>query len=213
MSTVRSKKPARSRPKQPIGEPAWDLAHLYPAQGYWEEADYLELTESTQWLVELSDGFVEVLPMPTTTHQLILAYLLETLRAFVKRDKLGTALCAALRVRLWPRKFREPDIVFMFAKHAERMGEKFWEGADLVMEIVSGDPKDRERDLEIKRAEYARARIPEYWIVDPREATITVLRLSGKKYVVYGEFRRGNTATSALLKGFEVKVDEVFAAN
>jgi Uma2 family endonuclease len=41
----------------------------------------------------------------------------------------------------------------------------FWLGADLVVEIVS--PDDVERDIVIKRADYAEAGIPEYWIVNP----------------------------------------------
>lgn len=49
----------------------------------------------------------------------------------------------------------------------------------LVMEVVSGGPQDRKRDLVIKRAEYAAAGIPEYWIVDPESRRITVLTLVG----------------------------------
>ena len=52
----------------------------------------------------------------------------------------------------------------MLAEHADRMAEEYWRGADLVMEVVSGGEDDRRRDLETKVAEYARARIPEYWI-------------------------------------------------
>jgi Uma2 family endonuclease len=115
-------------------------------------------------------------------------------------------------VRLWKGKFREPDLVFILAKHADRMGEEYWKGADLVMEIVSGSAEDRQRDLETKVAEYARARIAEYWIIDPQQAEITVLRLKGRKYVVHGRYGRGSQARSALLKGFVVDVDAVLDA-
>ncbi len=86
------------------------------------------------------------------------------------------------------------------------------EGADLVMEIVSPGTDNRARDFEDKRADYAKAKIPEYWIVDPETKTITVLTLSGKNYKVHGEFKAGQTATSKLLKGFKVAVSDVFAA-
>ena len=79
--------------------------------------------------------------------------------------------------------------------------------ADLVVEIVS--PDHRERGTSIKRTEYAEARIPEYWIVNPEEETITVLKLTDSSYVVHGIFRRGDTATSSLLKGFMVSVQAV----
>jgi Uma2 family endonuclease len=76
---------------------------------------------------------------------------------------------------LWDGKFREPDIVFLLAQHADRRGDKYWRGADLVMEVVSEDDPDRE--LVTKRVEYAQAGICEYWLLDPRDRTVTVLAL------------------------------------
>ena len=190
-------------------EPAWDIAYLFPSQGSWTEEEYLALDGN--YLVEFDDGFIEVLPMPTTSHQLIIGYLYGLLISFLSRRKLGTVLFAALRVRLWPGKFREPDVIFMLKIHVQRIGEEFWEGADLVMEVVSGGKEDRRRDLVIKRHEYARAGIPEYWIVDPRQARITVLRLAGKRYAVHGVYSKGQAASSLLLPGFVVDVKEVFS--
>jgi Uma2 family endonuclease len=190
-------------------EPTWDIAHLFPIQGEWCEEEYLLLNGNR--LVELSDGFLEVLPLPTTSHQRIVFYLSRLLLAFAAAEGLGEVLVAPLRVRLWRRKFREPDVVFMLNEHADRVGERFWNGADLVMEVVSGDEEDRRRDLVVKRLEYARAGIPEYWIVDPLEEQITVLRLARKRYVVHGAFAKGTTASSRLLPGFSVDVSETFS--
>lgn len=191
------------------GEPAWEIAYLFPAQGAWCEDEYLAL--NTNHLVELSQGRIEVLPMPTTSHQLLTAYLYRLLLAFASAGDLGTVLFVGIRVRLWPGTIREPDLVFMLQEHADRMSEDAWEGADLVMEVVSGGAEDRRRDLKDKRKEYAEAGIPEYWIVDPREERITVLRLDGKKYAVHGEYLKGATAASHLLPGFEVDVTTAFA--
>jgi Uma2 family endonuclease len=191
-------------------QPAWDIARLYPDQGFWEESDYLSL--DTNHLVEFSDGYIEVLPMPTQSRQLIVQFLSNALFAFVSAAKLGRVLFAPLRVRLRKGHYREPDVVFMLAAHANRMGEKYWNGADLVMEVVSDDPESRERDLIKKRAQYAAAAIPEYWIIDPSERLVTVLKLEGKQYAVHGEFKSGQCATSALLNGFALDVDRVFAA-
>ncbi|MDB5333564.1 MAG: hypothetical protein JWP03_4715 [Phycisphaerales bacterium] len=204
MSTI----PARTERPKPSSEPAWAIAKLYPDQGYWSDRDYLSL--DTNHLVEFTHGYVEVLPMPTQRHQLIVVFLFDALRAFIGARKLGRALIAPLRVRLEPGKYREPDVVFMLAEHAGRMGNDFWEGADLVMEIVSDE--GRQRDLEEKRRDYALAKIPEYWIVDPREQTITVLTLSGDHYVVACEAHGGGKATSVLLQGFEVDVAAALSA-
>ena len=86
------------------------------------------------------------------------------------------------------------------------MTDEYWEGADLVMEVVSSGDDDRRRDLKTKREEYAQAGISEYWIVDPVLEQITVLTLDGQTYVVHGEFKHGERATSKLLPGFGVDV-------
>ena len=192
------------------GEPAWDIATLFPPQGAWSEGDYLAL--HTTRLVELSEGRVEVLPMPTQKHQAIVAFL--TMLLFALRQRVpGTVIFAPFPVRLWPGKLREPDVAFMRAAHDDRRHNEYWEGADLVMEVVSGSARDRQRDLVVKRAEYAQAGIPEYWIVDPNAELIIVLRLDDGVYVEHGQFSRGTVAVSATLEGLHTPVDAVFDAD
>lgn len=120
---------------------------------------------------------------------------------FISTRYLGTLLIAPIRVRLWRGKFREPDLVFMRSDHDQRRHESFWESADIVVEVVS--PDDPRRDLVTKREEYARARIPEYWIVDPDAHRITVLRLEDETYMEYDQFGGGMRADSALLAGLK----------
>lgn len=199
-------RPTSSRPA--AGEPAWDVATLFPNQGAWSVLEYLDLKGNR--LVEFFNGYIEVLPMPTMRHQLIVRFLLFLLTEFVDRAGKGRTLMAPMRVRLSPVQFREPDLMVMLRGHEERMRDEFWEGADFVVEVVS--PDDPRRDLEIKRSEYALAGIPEYWIVDPQTSTITVLTLDVASYKVHGEFGAGQIANSVLLKGFAVAVNDVFAA-
>ena len=176
---------------------------------HWSVEEYLDLP--TNRLVEYADGRLEVLPMPTTLHQWIVGFLYRVLEAFASSHQLGLTLPAPLRVQLWPDKFREPDVVFMHADHRARAGNKFWDGADLVMEVLSDSPEDRRRDLVVKRREYARAGIPEYWLIDPKEKQIKVLRLKDKKYVVHGTYKAGHSARSHLLMGFTVDVSAALA--
>ena len=191
-----------------VPEPAWEIAKIFPYQGSWSEGDYLEL--DTNHLVELTDGRIEVLPMPTEEHQDLVLYLLQSLLAFVNPRGLGKALMAPLRVRVRPGKIREPDVIFMSASNAYRRSNKIWDGADLVMEVVSND--DRERDYVQKRADYAEGGIREYWIVDPAIRQIFVLQLVDGHYVQNGPFREGDRARSILLNGFELDVSDVFTA-
>lgn len=191
-------------------EPVWAIAELYPNQGQWHEQEYLLL--ETNRLVEYDDGFVEVLPLPTDKHQAIVLFL-SMIFVNLCRNRGGTVRTAGIRIRLRERKYREPDLVYVLAEHEHWRHQRYWDGADLVVEIVSGSAEDRERDLVIKRAEYAQAGIPEYWIVDADEASIIVLRLEGDRYLEHGVFGRGETVTSALLAELTVSVDAVLDAD
>jgi Uma2 family endonuclease len=191
------------------GEPAWDVALLFPAQGSWTEDDYLGLDANR--LVEFSDGFLEVLPMPTIQHQLIVAYLHGLIAAFVKSQGVGRVLFAPLPVRLWTGKFREPDIIYLRPDRL-RATQHYPHGADLVVEVVSEGEKSRQRDPITKPAEYLKAGISEYWIVDPEERKIRVLTLEQDRYRLHGEFGPDEVATSELLSGFQVPVADVLAA-
>jgi len=183
-----------------------DLALL---QGTWTEEQYLKLTDHTRRLIEFSDGELEVLPMPTDKHQAILALLYELFVTYI-RPAGGKVLFAPLRLQIRPGKYREPDLLLLLNARDPRRQNRYWLGADLVVEIVS--PDNPERDTVAKRDDYAEGHIPEYWIVNPDAATITVLTLDGDAYREHGVFGRGTTATSPLLAGFAVAVDAVLEA-
>jgi Uma2 family endonuclease len=186
------------------------VLQLLPRQGAWSEEQYLWLTDQSNHLLEFTDGYVEVLPMPTDKHQAISLFLILALHAYVQRIG-GRVFFAPLRLRIREGKHREPDLLLLLDANDPRRQNRYWLGADLVVEVVS--PDDPDRDLVEKRRDYAEANIPEYWIVDPRSETIVVLRLRDGAYVEHGVFGRGARATSALLAGFAVDVDAVFDAD
>jgi Uma2 family endonuclease len=191
---------------------AWEVATLFPVQGHWSEEAYLDLTDGTNRRIEFVDGRLEFLPAPTELHQALVAFLYHALLRFVTEGDLGKVPFPPLRVRVRRGSFREPDVLFLRKENYALRTNRIWNGADLVMEVVSGDPKDRKRDYEEKLADYAAAKIAEYWIVDHQRQTVIVHRLEGEQYVALGEFGRGVRAASALLPGFEFEVDALFAA-
>jgi Uma2 family endonuclease len=201
-------------PLTPSHEPeyAWELATLYPEQGEWSEAEYLDLTDHASRRIEFTDGRLEFLAMPTEIHEALLQYLLFALVPFVENKKLGKVYSNGIRLRIRPGKVRLPDIIFLHRDHFHARHNRVWDGADLVMEVVSEDVKDKNRDYEEKMADYAEAKIAEYWIVDPELQHVIVHRLDGHRYAVYGQFTRGQQATSTLLEGFGVDVTALFTA-
>lgn len=201
--------PARTgTPTEP--EPAWEIATLFPNQGEWDEDEYHLL--STDRLVEFTDGFIEVLPVPTTDHQCIVRYLFRLLDAFVIAHDLGEVFFEGTKVRLRAGKVRMPDILFMAKGRSHRRTKHYYDGIDLAIEVVSEDAKDHDRDWNKKRHDYAEAGILEYWIVDQQLKKIVVLRLVGGVYEVHAEAGETGRVTSALLPGFEVDAAAVWAA-
>ena len=207
-------------------------------QGLWTEAQYLRLTDGCNHPIEFTDGQLEIQPMPTDRHQSILKFLFRAL-LFVE-DIGGVVHFAALRLRVREGKFREPDLLLLLDAQDPRRRDDYWLGADLVLEVVSPDnpvgfldrgirlpnestfaPGDRPpvvlkhrlvSDLVEKRDDYAEANIPEYWIVDPMDETLTVLTLVDGQYVERGVFRREEQARSGCLPDFSVAVAAVFDA-
>ena len=179
-------------------------------QGLWTQAQYLRLTDHARLLIEFTDGRLEVLPMPTDRRQAILQFLFLALVPWVEARG-GRVRFAPLRLRIRDGKFREPDLLLVRDAGDPRRQNDYWRGADLVMEIVS--PDDPQRDTQVKRGDYAAARIPEYWIVNPLDETITVLTLAGAEYAehgVFSRFSRGHQADSVCLNGFALSVAEVY---
>lgn len=191
---------------------AWKnfLFDVMPSQGTWTEEQYLAMTDHTNRLIEFTDGCLEPLPMPTDRHQAILAFLYEAFTAFV-RPRGGTVRFSGLRLQIRPAKIREPDLLLVRSSTDPRRQNRFWTGADLALEVVSPDKPSR--DLIDKRGDYAECGVPEYWIVNPEDETITVLTLVGGSYVEAGVLGRGQSAASKLLEGFAVAVSDVVDAD
>ncbi|MEO8083611.1 MAG: Uma2 family endonuclease [Ardenticatenales bacterium] len=184
------------------------LLDRIPMQGQWDATGYLWLSDLRPRLVEYVDGFIELPPMPSERHQTILGRLLRHLDDLAAACG-GKALCAAMPMYTIAERYREPDLLFL--RHADdpRRGKRCWTGADFVAEIIS--PDDPSRDLVVKRAEYAAAGVPEYWIIDPDHETVTVLALDGEHYTERGVYRPGDAAVAATLPGFTVDVAALLA--
>ncbi len=185
------------------------IAHLFPRQGEWTEEDYFALPETNR-IIELSNGRLVIPDLPTTSHQRAIGKLFRAMSEHVEMHDLGEVCIAALPVRLWEGKIREPDIVFMSTEHADRKGEEYWGVPDLVVEVIS--PR-RERssgtektDRKDKFQEYAQAGVSEYWLVDTVERTIEVYVLREGQYTLLGKWSIGDVARSEVLPNFAVPV-------
>ena len=171
-------------------------------------AEY-RLTPEFEGVWELIDGVLEKQPPATVEHQLILGNLIGEI----------ISLCLEITPRPgWPFRnvgvaFSEtfaptPDIVYVRLERMHLIRGSFFEGTpDLLAEVLS---KDRDRDLIRKRAKYAAAGVPEYWIVDPANEVVIVLELSGGEYKEIAVMGRADTLTTPTIPGFALPLEQLF---
>ena len=192
------------------GEPTWEAAYLLPTQGQWTEQDFFKF--HTNRMAELVDGSLEILPMPTWLHQLIVDFLVQSIKSHLSQSGVGgVVLFAPLPAKLFPGTIREPDVLFVSPKNIPTDPKGYPKQLDLVMEVVSEGAEAHERDYEAKRIDYAKAGIAEYWIVDPEQRLITVLVLEGNSYATFGEYQGGEIARGRYWREFSISVDQVLS--
>lgn len=197
----------KSNPRRPRLTRA--IAELFPPQGQWSEEEYLELSDRSSRLIELSNGKLEVLEMPTDPHQYTVGRLHDFILRFLMEHSLGELRVAPLPVRLWPGKIREPDLMYLSNAHLDRITLEYWGVPDLVVEVHSPGPHSRDKRIEYE--EYAQAGIPEYWMVDTDAKTIDVYRLNQAAYELNRHYSLGDQLASEQLPGFELNLIDVFA--
>ncbi len=204
--------PGYNGPQSKEPQYAWEVATLYPEQGQWSEEEYLQLTDRANRRIEYTDGRVEFLTMPDLVHEKLTRFLFLALYQFVDHRKLGEVFSNGIRLRIRPGKVRLPDVIFLHRDHFHALHNRVWDGADLVMEVVSDNPGDRQRDYETKLIDYAEAKVAEYWIIDPERQVVFVHQLAGNQYSQPCEYGPGQYASCALLEDFGVDVRLLFAA-
>lgn len=79
---------------------------------------------------------------------------------------------------------------------------------DLIVEILS--PGNNKHDLDTKYRLYEEAKVPEYWIVNPKERYILIYTLLKDSYIGSKHFTEGDLAVSKHFDGLVVEVEKVF---
>lgn len=172
-------------------------------------SDYKSLPESETKRYELLEGELVMVPSPTTYHQRISWNLERILGDFVPRHNLGSVYHAPLDVVFSEEDVAQPDIFFISKEHSEIITNENVQGApDLIIEILS--PASAQRDRTYKRTLYARHDVREYWIVDPENKSVEVMRLGEKGFETVRVYKRGQLLNSPLLEELSLNLGEVF---
>jgi Uma2 family endonuclease len=153
--------------------------------------------ETKHW--EWVDGEVIQKVTVSARHSQILSFLITLLAGLIDARELGMVLFDPFVMYLSARRSgRAPDLLFIRTENKDKLRDNYFEGpADLVIEIVS--PGSTKTDYLLKRAEYQRGGVREYWIIDPLSNTTTFLLLSESgEYIEVSVDTDGRFASPAL---------------
>jgi Uma2 family endonuclease len=174
--------------------------------------DYLALPDDVR--AELIDGELYVTPSPGSAHQRVVPRIWRALQDYAAASEAGEAFLAPLDVHLPSGDVVQPDVLFVRRANAPIVQDQVRGVPDLVAEVLS--PAHRERDRIVKRDLYARNGVGEYWLVDPEERSVEILRLDGDTNTYapagYFTFRRtpGASLVSATLPDLRIPLATVF---
>lgn len=141
-------------------------------QGEYTVEDYYNWPEDER--IELIDGVIYNVSMPSIRHQLVVGEIAFAFKAHVKKQKgkcevFGAGIDVCLDCD--DKTMLVPDISVVCEKN--KFTEQYLDGApDLVVEVLS--PSTRKKDMGIKLAKYTEANVREYWIVDLAKEKIIV---------------------------------------
>ncbi|BCX82224.1 hypothetical protein MIT9_P1809 [Methylomarinovum caldicuralii] len=175
---------------------------------HWTYRDYLALDDGRRY--EILEGELrDMTPAPSVPHQSCSRNLEFLFLEYVHRRQWGFVYDAPIDVILSEDNVVQPDIVLVGKEHEDRIRERGIFGApDLVVEIVS--PTSVRYDYVTKQALYRRFAIPEFWLADPANRSLTVLGLKDGQYEPISFASGTGAVQSRLLEGFQVELATVF---
>jgi Uma2 family endonuclease len=181
------------------------------AQRRYTVADLERLRGGGATRYELLDGTVFVAPSPATVHQRVSRRTEVAFDRTLTEHELGEVFDAPYDVHLGPDTVVQPDLVVVLKDRSSIVGPDHIAGVpSLIVEVIS--PSSRQVDTVTKRAAYARAGVPEYWLMDA-EACLVVVQWDpiGDDYRQATIFHRTDTAVAATIPALTVDLAVVFA--
>ncbi len=171
--------------------------------------DYEALPEGAPY--QLIGGELIMSPSANFFHQRIISRLDRTLGNFVGARHLGEIIVAPMDVFLTEDDAYQPDIIFLRQDQLSTIDPlgRIHFAPDHVIEVLS--PSTAYYDYSRKKAIYCERGVKEYWIVDPLDETIEIVRNDGKVFQTEALLRKPAILESAMFPGFQMNIEDVFA--
>jgi Uma2 family endonuclease len=180
-------------------------------------AEYLKYTDGNDRRNELVNGELILMSLGTGQHGAIIKSLERTLEAEIASQERDLVVLPGLVGIRSPRggkwdTCRIPDLVVMPSAQWQALATReavieFTDAPPLaVVEVVSESTKTT--DYRAKRAEYSILDIPEYWIVDPLLAKVTILTLDEGWYES-AEFAGSDPIRSSIFPTLQLSCEQI----
>lgn len=128
---------------------------------------------------EIIDGRHYMNAAPNPRHQAVSRYIQFQIFSQIELTGLGQVIDAPIDVQLSDWDVVQPDLVVILAGNRIITPTKVKGVPDLIIEILS--PSNRSHDLQLKKQLFEQSSVPEYWIVDPEDQTVTRFRLQASR--------------------------------
>lgn len=176
--------------------------------------EYLSYDDGTDKRYELFNGELIELPPESGENSGILSFVHFQLVLLIghRRVRWGVEL------EVWGEPSnRYPDLTVIREEHIQQLQSRntirlSMEPPSLVIEAVSPGEINRERDYVAKRKQYQERDIPEYWLIDRTQQTVTVLELAGGIYQELGVFSGSDLIQSSFISGLQMTAFQILAA-
>src|SRR5438270_4948905 len=181
------------------------LVKTYTLEEFWQLPDPPDRSK-----LELIAGVLYMSPPPGYTHDEVVTRLLRLLTLHLAgtndRGKLYVP-----RAAIWTseRTYLEPDLFYVSAELAARLGPKRRTTADLVVEVIS--PGSAVYDRNTKADTYGALGVRELWLVDETAQTVEVRRQTGGGFDEGKVFSRGEQIESTVFPALKLSVEQLFA--
>jgi Uma2 family endonuclease len=176
--------------------------------------EYLSYADGTDKHYELLNGELIELPPESGENISILGFLYLQLAPLMGHRRVRWGL--ELEVEGEP-KNRYPDLTVIREEHIQQLRPRntirlSMQPPLVVIEAVSPGLSNRERDYIDKRKQYQDRGIPEYWLIDPARATVTVLELTDGIYRELGVFRGEDLIQSSVIQELNLTAQQLLQA-
>jgi Uma2 family endonuclease len=192
-----------------LGEVPMSRIGLIPTPGTATPQNVLDLIDHADRICELFDGVLVEKTMGYM-ESLLAGAIVELLRRFVRKRKLGIVLPPDGTLEILPGQVRIPDVCFI--RWDRFPGGKLPKtpipavAPDLAVEVLSDS--NTEGEMRRKLQDYFTAGVRLVWYVDPRTRTASVYT-SPEQCTVFDE--NGVLTGGNVLPGFELPLQELFA--